>query len=235
MENMTDSLKFELKKNPFFDGFDDAAFADLLVLASPVHHKARAQIFQQGEAGDFMLIVQSGKIKVSTYANNGKETVLAFLTTGDLIGEIAVLDGGERTATVTVLEEMRGLQISRAHFLSFLEAHPKIALKMISLICARLRQTDLFVEEVTTMQAGPRLARALLRLADSHGHENADGQVKIDMKISQANLGAHAGLMRENVNRQLKAWEDEGILTNQAGLITLIEPDTLADFVEAVE
>ena len=235
MTNINDSLKFELKKNPFFDGFDDSAFADLLALATPMHFKARSQIFQQGDPGDFMLILQSGKAKVSTFSNAGKETVLAFLTAGDLIGEIAVLDGDARTATAIVLEETRGLQITRAHFLPFLEAHPKIALKIIALICKRLRQADLFVEEVTTMQAGPRLARALLRLADSHGKEEDSGSVKIEMKLSQANLGAHAGLMRENVNRQLKAWEDEGILSSEAGFITLLQPETLADYVEAVD
>ncbi len=78
------------------------------------------------------------------------------------------------------------------------------------------------------MPAGPRLARALLRLGETYGHRDGDGALRIDMRLSQGNLGAHAGLMRENVNRQLKLWEAQGLVRQEDGVIVIISPDTLA-------
>ena len=91
---------------------------------------------------------------------------------------------------------------------------------------SHIRHTNFLLEDIATLPAGPRLARALLRLGETYGHRDDDGALHIDMKLSQGNLGAHAGLMRENVNRQLKLWENEGLIRQQAGVITLLAPDT---------
>ncbi len=232
MSELNESLKYELKRNVFFSAFSEEELEDLFSLAKTVSFKARKEIFAQGDQGDSMFILLSGRIKISTYSSTGKETVLSFLGPGDILGEIALLDEGPRTAAAVVLEETRALQLYRQDFLPFIEKHPKIALQLISVLCQRLRRTDMFVEEVVTMQAGPRLARALLRLADNHGEPLEDGNVRIRLKLSQANLGAHAGLMRENVNRQLRIWEDGGILTNNNGIITLHHPDLLEEVIE---
>jgi CRP-like cAMP-binding protein len=232
MNALNDSLKFELKRNAFFSEYHDDELADLLSLAKTVTFKSRKQIFGQGDEGDSMFILLSGRVKISTFSSAGKECVLTFLGSGDILGEIALLDGGVRTAAAIVLEETRALQLFRSDFQSFITSHPRITLQIISVLCERLRRTDMFVEEVATMQAGPRLARALLRLAERHGDESDSGAIKINMKLSQANLGAHSGLMRENVNRQLKIWEDAQILENDSGFLTLLQPDLLEDVIE---
>ncbi len=232
MSELNDSLKYELKKNIFFSAYTDEELEDLFLLAKAVNFKSRKEIFAQGDQGDSMFILLSGRIKISTFSSAGKETVLSFLGPGDILGEIALLDEGPRTASAFVLEETRALQLYRNDFMPFIEKHPRIALQIISVLCERLRRTDMFVEEVVTMQAAPRLARALLRLADTHGQGADDGSIKIHLKLSQANLGAHAGLMRENVNRQLRIWEEGNILTNANGLITLHNPDLLEEVIE---
>ncbi|MCI5047367.1 MAG: Crp/Fnr family transcriptional regulator [Aquisalinus sp.] len=221
MSQLNDSLKYELKKNVFFSAYSDQELEDLFSLARTVTFKSRKEIFGQGDQGDSMFILLSGRVKISTFSTTGKETVLSFLGPGDILGEIALLDEGPRTAAAHVLEETRALQLHRKDFLPFIEKHPRIALQIISVLCQRLRRTDMFVEEVVTMQAAPRLARALIRLADSHGKEEEGGNIRIHLKLSQGNLGAHAGLMRENVNRQLKIWEEGGILSNENGMIIL--------------
>ena len=231
MSTLNDSLKFELKRNAFFSDYHDDELEDLLSLAKTSTYKTRKQIFGQGDEGDSMYILLSGKVKISTFSAAGKECVLTFLGPGDILGEIALLDGGLRTAAAIVLEEVRALQLFRPDFQSFISTHPRITLQIISVLCERLRRTDLFVEEVATMQAGPRLARALLRLADVHGNEAVDGSIEIRMKLSQSNLGAHSGLMRENVNRQLKIWEEAEIVTNEGGVLVLLQPDLLEDVI----
>ncbi len=234
MSGLNDSLKFEVRKHAFFADFTDQELEDLFDVAQSVTYKARQQIFGQGDDGDSMFILLSGKIKISSFSSGGKETVLTFMGPGDILGEIALLDDGPRTAAAVVLEETRALMVTRARFIPFIETHPKVALKLFKVLCARLRRTDQFVEEVATMQSGPRLARALLRLADNHGREQ-EGTILIDMKLSQANLGAHAGLMRENVNRQLKIWEESGIIAMTSGQITIRDKALLESVIEAEE
>lgn len=226
------SLVYELRQHEFFADMPDDAIKELIGLTQTKLVKSRQTIFSQGDEGDSLYVILSGAIKISTTSNAGKETVLAFMGAGDVLGEIAVLDGDVRTATATVLDEARVLVLRQAAFLGFLERQPKMALHIIRVLCNRLRKTDAFVEEMTTLQAGPRLARALLRLADQYGKETATGSLKLDVKISQANLGAHAGLMRENVNRQLKLWEDEGLLESKGGAIELLKPDLLRETAE---
>ena len=111
--------------------------------------------------------------------------------------------------------------------LDFLERNHGVSLQIISALCKRLRHTNFLLEDIATLPAAPRLARALLRIGEVYGHTDDEGALHIDMKLSQGNLGAHAGLMRENVNRQLKMWESEGLVRQEAGIITLTKPEAL--------
>ena len=231
MNKLNKSLKYELKKNHIFSGYTDEELEELFSLATSNYFKARTEIFSQGEQGDSLFILLEGKVKISTYSSAGKETVLSFFGPGDILGEIALLDEGPRTASAYVLEDTRTLQLHRNEFLPFLEKHPRIAMQLISVLCKRLRQADMFIEEVVTMQAGPRLARAIMRLADTHGKEDENGHIAIALKVSQSNLGAHAGLMRENVNRQLRHWEENGIISNNNGIITILDMPQLEQVV----
>ncbi len=227
------SLLFELRQHDFFASMSDDTMEELLALTQTKTIKSRQAIFRQGEDGDTLYVILSGRVKIATTAVAGKETVLCFMGPGDVLGEIAVLDSGVRTASAVVIEEARVLALRQAVFLTFLEKHPKVALHIIRVLCGRLRSTDEFVEQMTTLQAGPRLAKALLRLADQYGKPQASGGILVDIKLSQANLGAHAGLMRENVNRQLKMWEDEGVLEGKGGVIILHRPESLEEIAEA--
>lgn len=234
MVDKTASLRFELRQHELFAAMDDATLSALLDITQSKIIKARKTIFAQGDEADGLYVILSGCVKIATVSNTGKETVLCFMGPGEMLGEIAVLDGGVRTASAITIEETRVLNLRQASFLAFLELHPKVALHIIRVLCGRLRRTDAFVEEMTTLQAGPRLARALLRLADQYGKPQAAGGVLVDIKLSQANLGAHAGLMRENVNRQLRLWEDDGLLEGKGGVIILHRPEALAEIAETI-
>lgn len=227
--NKNASLVFELQQHDFFASMDGETLEELIGLTQTKVFKGRQAIFRQGDKGDALYVVLSGRVKIATLSPAGKETVLCFMGPGDVLGEIAVLDSGVRTASAVVIEETRLMVLRQSVFLSFLERHPKIALHIIRVLCRRMRSTDEFAEQMTTLQAGPRLAKALLRLADQYGRPHANGGTLLDIKLSQANLGAHAGLMRENVNRQLKMWEDEGLLQSAGGQLILHQRDTLKD------
>jgi len=226
------SLKWELQHHPFFEALSGKELDRLLQRAHSVAFKPRQTIFAQGAQSESLYVVLSGRVKVSVTSETGKETVLAFMGKHDLLGEMGVFDGGARSATATALEETGALQLLRTDMLAFLENKPAVALQIIGAFCGRLRHANEVLEDMATLPAGPRLARALLRLAETHGKSGRDGKTEIDFKLSQANLGAHAGMMRENVNRQLRAWESDGLIASDHGLITLIEPDRLKAMID---
>ncbi len=231
MSGLNDSLKWELKKNPLFRELDDGAFDNLLRSAQPRVYKARAAIFHEGDPGGSLLMVLSGQIKISGVTPNGKECVLAFMGPGDVIGEITLLDGGARTASAEAMETSRVLELTRGAFMSALDDSPPTALKIIEILCKRLRTTSQMVEDFTLLTAGPRLARTLLRLADSNGVDDKAGML-IDLPLSQSTLGAHAGLLRESVNRQLRAWEGEQVIQRANDRIVIVRKDVLVDLSE---
>ncbi|GAB4518944.1 MAG: Crp/Fnr family transcriptional regulator [Parvularculaceae bacterium] len=220
-------LKWELKGHPFFGSLTEGDFDSLLSRARPAVYKARAQIFAQGAKSDSLFIILSGRIKIAAYSGSGAETVLTFMGAGDILGEMGVFSGAPRSAAAIALEETRALQLSRLDVLGFLERNPSAALHVIATLSERLRQTNQLVEEIANLPAAQRLARVLLRLAEHYGKPGDGGEIRIDMKLSQGNLGAHAGLKRENVNRQLRQWEAEGVLAQDGGYITLIQLDQL--------
>ncbi|MBT8471632.1 MAG: Crp/Fnr family transcriptional regulator [Marinicaulis sp.] len=232
MSDLTDSLKWELKKNPLFQDLDDETFDRLLQSASPKIHKARSTVFHQGDAGGSMQLILSGQIKISTVNATGKECVLAFMGPGDVIGEMSMLDGGPRTASAVVMEQSRVLELTRLSFNRVLENNPSTGVKIIEILCKRLRATSAMVEDATLITAAPRLSRTLLRLAEQNGVE-ADGGTMIDLNLSQSTLGAYAGLLRESVNRQLRAWEAENIVAKHDNKIVILDKAALAEISES--
>lgn len=166
------------------------------------------------------MIVLSGRIKIRTVSADGREIVLNFIEPGQLFGEIALLDGKPRTAGAAILEPCEVFVLRRQAVLSFLEQNPLAAIRLIGVLCQKLRRTTQMFEEKLLLSMAPRVARALLRLASEHGRKIADGII-IDLKLSQSELGAYIGLSRENVNRQLGAWREAGIVSSREGRIVL--------------
>ncbi len=222
-----ESLKWELQRHPFFAALSNEKLETLLKLARPTNFAGRKQIFAQGDESDCLYIILSGRLKISVVSEAGKETVLAFMGEKEVLGEMGVFDGGQRSASATTLEQTNTLKLLREDILNYLEQSPQVSLQIIAALCTRLRHTNLLLEDIATLPAAPRLARALLRLAEVYGKPQDGGAVLIDAKISQSNLGAHAGLMRENVNRQLKTWENEGLITVASGLVTIADIESL--------
>ncbi|MEO1251421.1 MAG: Crp/Fnr family transcriptional regulator [Pseudomonadota bacterium] len=227
MTAIADSLKWELRRHAFFAALSDDQLEGLLSAARATVFSSRKQIFAQGDESDCLYIILSGRIKISVYSDAGKETVLAFIGENEILGEMGVFDGGARSASATTLDETRAMRLSRQDIVNFLKDNPSVALHIIAALSQRLRETNKHLEDIATLPGAPRLARALLRLSELYGSDQEDGSVRIDIKVSQGNLGAHAGLMRENVNRQMKVWQSEGVIKNEGGVITLLDPEKL--------
>lgn len=213
---------------------EPAALDRMLQMVAERSFKHNQVVFQKGDPGTSMMAVARGRVKISAYSEDGKEIILNIVEPGQIFGEIALLDGKERTADATAMGPTTLLVLDRREFVPFLESNPKIALRLIEVLCERLRRTSELVESVAFLEFGARLARLLLRLAESHGEEVAEG-VRINLKLSQTDLGNLIAATRESVNRQLNAWVQDEIIALEQGRITILDQDALEDHALAEE
>jgi len=200
----------------------------LVAMAGERQFKSGQTIFQKGDPGTSMSAVLQGRVKIGAYSEDGKEVILNIVEPGQIFGEIALLDGKERTADATAMGPTTLLVLERREFIPFLERNPKIAVRLIEVLCERVRRTSEMVESVAFLEYSARLAKLLLRLADSYGEATDDG-VRINLKISQQDLGNLIASTRESVNRQLNAWAEEGVIDLERGQITILDSDALED------
>jgi CRP/FNR family transcriptional regulator, cyclic AMP receptor protein len=203
----------------------------LAASATISYHSPRETIFQKGDPGNSMMAVIRGRVKICTHSADGKELALNIIDRGGVFGEIAVLDGEPRTADAVALEETDLLILERRRLLPFLAANPDTTLRLISVICKRLRQTSEHLEDVLFLEAPSRLARWLLRLSETFGKPAPRG-VRLDIKLSQQQLGSLVGVSRESVNKHLGDWQKAGCIDVESGFITILGRESLEEIAE---
>lgn len=176
-----------------------------------------------------MMAVIRGRVKICAHSMDGKELVLNIINRGGLFGEIALLDGEPRTADAIALEETDLLVLERARFVPFLKENPDLALRLIGVLCKRLRDTSEHLEDTLFLEAPSRVARCLLRLGQAFGRAVEGGGTLIDVKLSQQQLGNFVGISRESVNKHLGEFQRDGLIKVDGGIITLRDKGGLED------
>ena len=137
----------------------------LLTYARVERYPSGREIFAKGSPGQSMMAVLRGKVRIGCASADGKEIVLNIINPGEIFGEIALLDGHERTADAVAMGNCELLVLNRRDFMPFLEAHADICIKLLKILCQRLRQTSEQVEDVLFRHLESRIAKALLHLA----------------------------------------------------------------------
>jgi CRP-like cAMP-binding protein len=208
---------------------------DRLIPYGIVHtHRPGEVIFQKGDPGESLMVVLHGRVKIGSVSIDGRESLLTFIEPGASFGEIALLDGKPRSADATAVEPTELFVLRRKDLLGYLERHPEIALRIIGVLCARIRRITEMAEDATLLNMTPRIARAILRLAAEYG-QVADGTIRLGLKLSQRELGCYIGLARENVNRQLGAWRQNGVIAVEGGHIVIRDPARLKAIAREVD
>jgi len=180
-------------------------------------------IINQGdEDGGFAVYLLSGGLKISIFSAGGREIILNYCAPGELVGEIALLDSGPRTAAVTAAVASTVLLLPTQAFLDALSANPTSMAGVMRELARRVRELNLVIESDRTFSMGPRLARALVRLIDP---ERTDGRLLYNP--SQSDLGAFAGLARENVSRLVSEWEAQGIIAREGRALVMRDTEYL--------
>ena len=223
-------LRLFLKHNTFFGGLSDTALDALMHRGHSKKYATGQVICRRQERGETVMVIISGRIKIMSNSVDGKEIVLNFLGPGDTTGEIAVLDGGERTADVIALEDSEVFLVHARDLLPSLIAHPQALLEMVQSLCEKLRAASAIIED-SSLDMRRRTARGLLRLALQHGRTSKEG-VRLDLKMSQSELGGYLGLSRENVNRQLGQLRNANVVRNAGTEIIVTDELALSEIAE---
>jgi CRP-like cAMP-binding protein len=207
-----------LRASPAFRGLDAESIARIEALCTTRHFGPGETVFRQGEAGTTLLGVISGRIRISVASESGQELHLNLIEPGEIIGEIAFIDGGPRTATGTAAGSTSCFAIQRAPFFALLEERPQISRHLLALLCERVRWTSQLVADSAFLSVPDRMLFRLKDLADS-GAAQEDGSVKI--RISQQELADYLGVSRQVVNGYLRSWQEQGRVKLSRGAITL--------------
>jgi CRP/FNR family cyclic AMP-dependent transcriptional regulator len=212
------------ERHGFFGQLSQSDLDAVLSHARMEHHRAGELIFAKGSPGRSMMAVLRGSVKISLPSAAGREIVLAINNTGDIFGEMALLDGSERTADATAMTDCDLLVIDQRDFLPFLERRADLCIALLKLLCRRLRHTNEHVEGALFERLDVRLARVLVRLADSTDNPQS-GPLRI--RISQNELASLLGAARESVNKQLHAWRRAGLVDLRKREIAVLDRTAL--------
>ena len=225
-----DLLAF-LKNSTFLGLLSDTALQSLMRTGRARKFAQGEVVCRRGDEGDSVLVVLSGSLKIRNTTNDGRDVGLNFLGVGDVAGEIAMLDGGERTADIIALDATEAFVIHRRDVLPTLIAHPHAMLAIVEVLCDKLRNATAMIEDSTHDMTG-RVARGLMRLAQQHGRRRKD-RTRINLKLSQTELGIYLGLSRANVSRQLKELKAKGAIDIDGAYIVILDEKLLVETADA--
>lgn len=219
-----------LARNFLFRGLPGELIDRVAALAVRRSFGKEEVIFSQGDEGDALYGVASGRVRITAAGPEGREVFLNIMEPGDTFGEIAVIDGQPRTAGAVALDAATLIVIRRADFLNVLRNESALAMHLLQLFCQRLRWTSDLVEESAFLVGPARLARRLLVLAALHGRPADEG---MELVLSQAELARFLGISRQFVNQHLQGWRAEGWVALGRGSIVIKDAEALGRVAES--
>lgn len=213
--------KWFLRRIQIFSKLSDKELEKFLGILSEKTYKDGEIIFHKDDPGSSLFVLKSGLVKISINDKKGNEYILKIMYPFDFFGEMALLDGQSRSATVTSLEISTALIIKREHFISLIEKHPQIALSIMAVLSRRLRKTDEKIGNLRFADAYGKVAEIILDIADESGIRNKSGIV-LNLKLSRQGLADFAGVSRETVTRILNEFKKSGCIKMEKGKITIL-------------
>ncbi len=215
-----------LAATPLFASLARDDLTVLADLATERHVRRDAAVVRRGDPDCSLLVLVHGRLRAGSVSADGREVTLGVMGAGTVLGEVALLDGRPRSLDVTAMVDSTLLALERRDFLPFLQARSALMLRVMTLLCDRLRRASKAFEDVALAPLSARLARLLLDLADEHGAPAPAG-VRIRLRVSQRDMSAQVAATRERVNKQLRQWHEAGVLGEQDGDLVLRRPAEL--------
>ncbi|MQA75901.1 MAG: cyclic nucleotide-binding domain-containing protein [Solirubrobacterales bacterium] len=218
-----------LARVPLFAELSPAELEPIASVAIPRSFPRGVRVFMEGDSGDACYIVRTGDLRVTREHSDGRAISLATLGPGDIFGELAMIDGGTRSASVETLSEAELLALPASAVRRVIAAHGDIAAKLIVAITRRLRETNERVSRQSFQTVPSRVAGVLAQLTAEESIP--DGRDGITVRMTQADLAQLAGTSRESVSRFLATLERAGVVAVGRGRVTVLEPRRLRAYI----
>ncbi|MBN2089375.1 Crp/Fnr family transcriptional regulator [candidate division KSB1 bacterium] len=203
-----------LKKVPIFTALKENQLTHIVKYCVTKKYAKDQLILVEEEAGKTLFIIYKGRVKVTRTSDDGREVILSILESGDFFGEMSILDGKARSASVTALEDSELLLLRRGDFLQLLEDFPQIAIALLKELASRLRKSDSQIKSLSLQDALGRVSSTLILLAEEIG-KMKDDSVLIPKIPLQQDLANMAGTSRETISRVFKSLEEDGYIVRQ--------------------
>lgn len=211
---------------PLFANMDPEASSALIASMTQVEVSRGEVLFHEGEPGDRLYVIRSGKIKLGRRSNDGRENLLAVLGPGEMFGELSLFDPGPRTATATVVADGAILELGHLELIAWLEANPTVAKHLLGALARRLRRTNEALADLVFSDVPGRVAKALLDLSTRFG-ETVDEGIRVAHDLTQEELAQLVGASRETVNKALADFAARGWVRREGRAIVLFDVDRL--------
>lgn len=220
-----------LAKSFIFQALDEGTQCALAARTRVQQYEAGELIFSTGDSGLSMMAIAQGSVRISTLSPTSRNIVLADLGAGEVFGEVAMLDGGERSADARASTNCTLIILERRSLLAVLKAQPDIGLRLIELLCGRLRRSDQRMMEFAFLQLPARIAKTLLRVSQG----DVEGTPRLDkLALSQSEIADMIGGSRENVNRCLRTWQKSGLIAMKDGWLVISDRAELERLAEDI-
>jgi len=222
-----------LARVPAFSGLEQRDLEQLAQATHTTKLQPKEELFHKGDEGSRLYVIVSGRCRVVTTSMDGSDAQFTIMNPGEVIGEVTLFGGGERSATVTAVDECELLSLDRRDFFPVLRANPDVAIQLLEVLAQRLRRVSEQMEDTLFLGLPARLAKKLLSLSRAYGAPHAQG-LRLDLKLSQEEWGDLVGTTRESINKQLRKWTDDGLISVDHGYIIIHDRHELEKLAGAV-
>ena len=216
-----------LARSGIFQGVDADAAESLAKEMEIIEIRKGEVVFSEGEPGDSLYIVLTGKLKVGRRAADGRQNLIAVMGPSDMVGELSLFDPGPRTATATAVLDTRLARLRKQALRPWLTNRPEIAEQLLRVLARRLRRTNDALADLIFTDVPGRVAKALLELAERFGTQEGEG-VRVHHDLTQEELAQLVGASRETVNKALADFTTRGWLRLDGKTVIIMDPERLA-------
>ncbi|HEY5518986.1 MAG TPA: Crp/Fnr family transcriptional regulator [Cellulomonas sp.] len=211
---------------PLFAEMDPENSRALIESMNPVAFARGDVLFHEGDPGDRLFVIRSGKIKLGRRSSDGRENLLSIQGPGEMFGELSLFDPGPRTATATVVADAELVELAHTDLVAWLEQHPTVAKHLLKALAHRLRRTNEALADLVFSDVPGRVAKALLDLATRFGEPTDEG-VRVAHDLTQEELAQLVGASRETVNKALADFAARGWVRREGRAVVLLDADRL--------
>lgn len=218
-----------LRQVPLLSDLEDSELGRIARVAVPRSFPKGGLVFHEGDQSDACYVIRSGEVRVTRQHSDGRVIALATLRAGEIVGELAMLDGEVRSASVEALTEIELLALSAKDMRGLLERNPDLTAKLVIALTRRVRETNERVSSQSFQTVPSRVAGVLSQLVSDGDHPQ--GSEGMTIRMTQADLAQLAGTSRESVSRFLATLERAGVVRVGRGRVTLLDPSRLRSYI----